>query len=293
MPIPDKTISVCICTMDRPDVLRRCLNSIIKAAGLPWEIIVSDDSGQPEATDALCRSFAPVKYVRGPRAGLCANRNAAISACSGTYVSLLDDDALLSENFIDTAGRLIAQSDPRTIFTGDVVEGGRIIQPRNPSFWGHFNRQACGRHETINLNSNLFPRSAFDLAAFDEAITYGCEDMDICSRLLAAGYRIEYRPELVNQHIPPPKSAALLDRQRQQSEQARFYTSLKRYLLWQKKPLKALAYVILAPLHLTAHHLRRGRFDQALLTFRDMRRAVELVKASRTVLMPRRISYGD
>ena len=164
------------------------------------------------------------------------------------------------------------------ILTGDVLEDGeRRTPPTNPSFWGHFGRPPRGSYKTVNLNCNLFPRSAFQVARFDEAIAYGYEDMDLCAHLLVRGYRISYHSELVNQHIPPPKDADILRRQGDQSEQARFYTSLKRYLLWQRKPLKALAYVLLAPLHQTAHHLRQREMALLWAGFPQMRGAVRAV----------------
>jgi glycosyltransferase involved in cell wall biosynthesis/GT2 family glycosyltransferase len=270
-------LSVCICTANRPDVLRRCLLSIADGENLPFEVVVGDDSLDGSETATVCRDFPFVRYVRGPRRGLCANRNVVIAAARGDYLSLLDDDGEVQPSFVKLASRLIATADGRTIFTGDVLEDGvKRVAPSNPNFWGEFLRplSAGGRCETVQLNCNVFPRSAFTTARFDERIVYGYEDMDLCQQMLAEGHRIEYRPELANLHLPPPKSADVKRTQHQQAERARYYTSLKRYALWQSKPGRAFLYAALAPLHQAAHHLAHRRMGRAVAGFGDMTWAV-------------------
>jgi glycosyltransferase involved in cell wall biosynthesis/GT2 family glycosyltransferase len=283
-------LSICICTANRPAVLRRCLLSIESGEELPFEVVVGDDTLDGTETAAVCRDFPFVRYVRGPRWGLCANRNVVIAAAKGDYLSLLDDDGEVTPTFVKLARQLINSADGRTIFTGDVLEDGtNRVAPSNPTFWGHFGRPLAGGGpcETVQLNCNLFPRSAFDVARFDERIVYGYEDMDLCQQMLAGGHRIEYRPELVNLHLPPPKSADTKRTQTRQAERARYYTSLKRYMLWQSKPGRAVVYAALAPLHQAAHHLAHWRMGRAVAGFGDMTWAVaRTLEFRRTVRTP-------
>jgi glycosyltransferase involved in cell wall biosynthesis/GT2 family glycosyltransferase len=279
------TISLCICTANRPQVLRRCLQSIAQGQALPAEVIVGDDSTDGWETAAVCGEFSFVRYVGGPRRGLCANRNAVIAAAAGEYVSLLDDDGEVTPSFVCQAQDLAARSDSRTIFTGDVMESGtHRVAPSNPTFWGHFGRplRAAGACETVQLNCNLFPRCAFDTAGFDEQIVYGYEDMDLCQQLLAAGFRIEYHPQLLNLHLPPVKTGQTKQAQVRLAERARYYTSLKRYLLWQRKPLKGWAFAAVAPVHEAVHHLRHRRVGESLRGFVDVCWALDRVWAGRT-----------
>jgi glycosyltransferase involved in cell wall biosynthesis len=264
-------ISVCICTMNRPEILRRCLESIAAGHTQPDEIIVADDSEYPESVESVCRDFPHTQCIRGPRRGLCANRNTAIRACSGDFVTLADDDAVFSADFLTHSAKLASQARAQTIFTGDVLEDGHCLTPpSNPTFWGHFSGKASPRLETIHLNCNLFPRSAFDIAQFDEQIKYGYEDMDLCSHLIVQGYLIEYHPELVNQHNPPAKNQTIADERSRQSDQARYYTSLKRYFRWQRKPIKAIVYIITAPLHQALHHFRKREYSQISTGFSEV-----------------------
>lgn len=277
------SLSVCVCTMDRVDILRRCLESVAAGDALPREVIVSDDSRDPAPTEALCGAYPFVRYVRGPQRGLCANRNSAIRASSGNYLSFLDDDALLAPDFVRLAAALAVSAPPAVIFTGDLLEGetqGRLT-PTNSGFWGHFGVPPQGRHQTVHINCNLIPRAAFDKAAFDEHLIYGYDELDICAQLLAAGYRIEYQPQLLNRHLPPVKADAARAREKQLAEEARFYTSLKRYWRLQHNPLKAAAYVVLAPLHRIGFDIKTRDWADIPQSFRDMRSALRALHASR------------
>ena len=194
-PQSDLSLTLCICTANRPDVLRRCLRAIADGTRPPAEVLVSDDSPDGTETQAVCADF-DVRYLPGPRRGLCAHR-----------------------------------------------------------------------YETIHLNCNLFPRTAFDHAGFDESIVYGYEDMDLCSHLLSQGFHIRYCPELLNDHIRP---AGVPTKRYRQKEEARFYVSLKRYLLWDKHTAKAGIYLVLAPLQRAAHSIKIRDLDDLRFCVPDM-----------------------
>jgi glycosyltransferase involved in cell wall biosynthesis/GT2 family glycosyltransferase len=270
VPTPAATLAVVICTMDRPELLRRCLASLAAGTARPAEILVSDDSRDGGGAAAVCAAFPGVRHLAGPRRGLCANRNAAIrQACAG-FVSLLDDDAVVAPDFVARAQAVIAALPPRTLVTGTVIETDRPVVPGNRRFLGFFGRAPRRRFENINLNCNLIPRSAFDGAGFDETIGYGYEDMDLCARLLAQGYVIRHDPGLVATHLPPCRGAAL-DRQRfVAANRARFYTGIKHYLLWRPNPVLLLAFIVAAPLHRALHAVRTGKWFDLPHVLADM-----------------------
>lgn len=280
------SIAVCICTRDRVDILKRCLHSIAAGSRQPDIVYVSDDSTDGTEVAAACKEFTNVHYIRGPRRGLCANRNAVIRGASTTHVSLMDDDAVMSEHFIEHARELANKFGEDVIFTGVVHEAGSQIIPRNPSFLGHFQKEPNGQFENINLNCNLFPRRAFDLASFDEAIGFGYEDMDLCSHLLSVGFRIQFESRLENTHMPPPRSAVLERTRYLRTERARFYTSVKRYMLWKKSYLKLLAYLVVAPAHRMVHAVKSGLWFDLKHCIPDIVAAIQDSLGQRAKLKP-------
>jgi len=277
-------IGLCIVTKDRPAELQRCLQSIARADVMPDEVIVSDDSDNDKATMEVCNDFPFVRYIRGPQRGLAANRNSAIRACSADYIAIPDDDSLISVNFVHVAKTLASRSEGHTVFTGKVLEGnnGVLVEPTNPTFWGHFGRKPQGRPlEMVNGNCSLFPHSAFRIAEFDERIEYGCEEMDMCTHLLSLGYRFEYHPELVVRHLQPPMSEERQKKREEQSQRMRFYTSLKRYYLWQRKPLKAIVYVPLAVAHQMVSCIKERKYAGAVRVIPNMAAALRLLGSRR------------
>jgi GT2 family glycosyltransferase len=223
----------------------------------------------------VCREFEGVTYIQGPRRGLCANRNWVIGNAATTHVSLLDDDAMVSQSFIRDAKALISECADNLIIAGIVNEAESQIIPFNPSFLGHFSKPPKDRFENINLNCNVFPRRAFDHASFDEAITYGYEDMDLCSHLLFLGFRIRFEPRLRNTHMPPKKTNSGLKAQFIRTERARFYTSVKRYMLWNKNYFVLSAYLVVAPVHRALHAAKSGLWFDLNNCIPDMVAAVQ------------------
>ena len=255
------SISICICTSGRPGELRRCLASVAGGSVRPLEVVVSDDSRCADvagAVRAVCSEFDFARYVEGPRRGLCVNRNHVIRHASGTHVSLLDDDAVVGHNFLERATALVADR-PGAIFSGDVMEDGtRRVSPTNPTFLGHFGRRVRPgeRLENICLNCNVLPRAAFDVASFDESIAYGYEDTDLCAQLLAAGFEIVHAPELVNQHLPPPRTKQDWAAKTRMAERARLRVLWRKWRVHRGRPLAAVGVLAVARAHALGHGLK-------------------------------------
>jgi GT2 family glycosyltransferase len=256
----DWRVSVCVCTRNRPHELRRCLASIA-ASRLPvHETIVSDDSDDGEQTRAVCGEFERVAYLPGPGRGLCANRNNAVAAATGTHVLFLDDDACLSATFLDAvAARLDAlspQAGASTIVTGRERRPDRVTAARDQSFLG-FQERAYADGEpmrTVVINATVFPAPLFARLGFDELLRYGYDEVDLTTRAVALGYRIVAAPDAINDHFPSPTNR---DEYRAVVDASRLYVTYKRYRRTDHKPLAAFAYCFVAPVHLLLAVVRR------------------------------------
>jgi glycosyltransferase involved in cell wall biosynthesis len=92
--------SIIIPTHDRPELLRRAIESA-RHAGSEVEIVVVDD-GSRDATSSVCTSLKDIVYVRlEERHGVGYARAAGIAASSGAYISFLDDDDVRIPGSID------------------------------------------------------------------------------------------------------------------------------------------------------------------------------------------------
>jgi len=104
-----ETISVLICTRNRPEQLERCLRSLQNLSPFPHEIIVIDNAPSSDATQKLVAKIPEVKYVLEPRPGLSIARNTGIRKSTGNIIAFTDDDVIVHPDWITR----IAQSFQR------------------------------------------------------------------------------------------------------------------------------------------------------------------------------------
>jgi GT2 family glycosyltransferase len=222
------SLSVVICTRERPDALRRCLASVLTASRGRAEIIVVDNAPLTTATRELCAGF-DVRYVCEPEPGLSAARNAGVREAAGAWVAFTDDDVVVDPGWIDQVLDTAARG-------GDCVTG--LIAPaRLETRWQHYfeAKVPWGRHLTgqsfdaADARGGLFPLAVGEVGAganfavsaealhrvgaFDERLGAGSrarggEDLDYFFRLLDAGFRIVYEPAVLVWHFHRGEAAA-------------------------------------------------------------------------------------
>lgn len=252
------SISLCICTMNRPDDLDRCLKAVFQSSILPDEVIVSDDSLDSQPAQSVVANYPGVIYQQGPRRGLSPNRNACIRASKGSHIIFIDDDVCVPPNFFATARKIIDRCDDRAIVTGYEIKHGEKTEkvvPHNLDFWGLQRVPVRDDYRAIVINSTIFPRRLFQQASFDENLRYGSEEIDMAVHAVAMGYRIVYDNSLYVDHYPSP-----INREQYQQfiHASRLYATLKSYWQYERSAFKALAYLLLAPLQLAGSSFRRN-----------------------------------
>ncbi|MBO3461307.1 glycosyltransferase [Aetokthonos hydrillicola Thurmond2011] len=269
-------VSVCICTRNRPENLKKALDSLEKSTYPIFETIVSDDSTNTDTENLINSSYPNIKYLPGPRLGLGANRNNALKAVTGSHVLFIDDDVVLGEKFLETIFTNLetytkhGEDISNLIITGPQLDHGYLMFPNDQDFLG-FQRITYKEGEplkTVVINSAVFPASVFQKVLFDEKLVYGCDEVDFTTRAVKAGYRIKLCSEAVNLHLP---SLINRDFYKPYHEASRIYVTFKRYFSTEKNKLKALLYLPIASAHTTARTLKvegiKG-LPKAMHTFR-------------------------
>lgn len=255
-------VSVCICTRNRPEELRKALNSLENSTYPIFEVIVSDDSTSNETETLIAADFPQVKYLSGPRRGLGANRNNALQAVIGSHVLFIDDDVILGEQFLETVfstieGYSLQQGADKSqlIVTGLENNNGELVFPHEQDFLGFqkIDYQQGDSLKTVVINSAVFPINLFNKVLFDEKLVYGCDEVDFTTRAVQEGFKIILCPKAINWHFP---STINRDFYKPYHEASRLYVTFKRYFSTEKKRLKALAYLVIASLHTIAHTLK-------------------------------------
>jgi glycosyltransferase involved in cell wall biosynthesis len=102
-------ISVCICTYQRPVLLRRLLNELSEqeTGGLfTYSVVVADNdqdrSGEIPVAEMMHNGSLSIKYCVEPTRGISPTRNRAIASAEGEYLAFIDDDELPVSNWLFT-----------------------------------------------------------------------------------------------------------------------------------------------------------------------------------------------
>ena len=92
-------ISVCICTLKRPELLRRTLSSLHdqQTGGVfTYSVVVADNDAAESARQAVAEFSAaarlPVTYCVEPQQNIALARNKAIENATGDWIAFIDDD---------------------------------------------------------------------------------------------------------------------------------------------------------------------------------------------------------
>jgi glycosyltransferase involved in cell wall biosynthesis len=268
-------VSLCICTMNRPEELRRCLKSLSGSSVQPAEVLVSDDSrgDLADRTKSVVAEFPQARYLRGPATGLSANRNSVLDNVKGDLVAFLDDDQSVHPSFLADAlenyDRLCrTHGTPRIIVTGSQTLPGGPLPPSNLNFLGFYTGIVPQQDnaETVVLGCALFPAAVFSEVRFDENFAFGSEDSDLSYHATYLGYRIFYIQSLTNYHAPSRINRDLYD---DVLLQCRLYFGLKRYWLYRRSLPKFLLFNVYGLANAVGHCLKHLNVRGAFAAFRS------------------------
>jgi O-antigen biosynthesis protein len=118
---PAISVSIVIGTCDRPNTLRRCLQSLLaQQTSRTVEIVVVDNRPQSGLTAPILAEFPQVKSVIEARSGLAYARNAGILASSGDLIVATDDDVVAAPEWLERLVAPFARPEVMAV-TGNVL----------------------------------------------------------------------------------------------------------------------------------------------------------------------------
>ncbi len=210
--LPD--LSVLVPTHGRPEALDRlveCLSQQTLASDR-FELVIVDDGGSPRADiDPAALPFR-CNILRQPNAGPAAARNVGLGLCRAPLVLMLNDDAVPSEDLLEShlrahrelgPGRAVlgtfrfTESARRSAFTrlldeSDLLFGFSALTHGRVLDWRYF--WTCN----ISLSRDaILGVGGFDAERFDAAI---CEDVELGYRLQKEGVGVVYREDCRAEH---------------------------------------------------------------------------------------------
>lgn len=191
------SVAVVIPTADRPDLVKRAVESVSSQSMMPFEIIIVDNGNDPLEANVLAPD---VRVIRThPRIGPGRSRNIGAQNATADFVAFLDDDDIWDAEYLASmrrawkpgAGAFVARlmRSPEgegirreyKLFPAE-AEKQRAIYFSNPGFGG----------QNILVDRSVF----LELGGFDETMPASV-DRDLAARLLQAGVAITVVPDAI------------------------------------------------------------------------------------------------
>jgi len=213
-------VSILLPFRDKPDLLRTCVNSVLKKTRYAnFELLGIDNGSADDETHELMRELSAldprVRFIRHDVPfNYSAIVNFGVSKAAGEHLLMLNNDTeIISEEWIEAllehsqrpevgaVGALLQYPNDSIQHAGVIVGVGGVaghahlmLPSRHPGY--------CGRAQVIqNLSAVTFAcamtrRDVFDqLGGLDPVnLTAAYNDIDYCLRLREAGYLIVYTP---------------------------------------------------------------------------------------------------
>lgn len=222
-------ISVLVCTRDRPDQIKKCLDRLAGQKYPRFEVVVVDNAPTSDALRGVVEGRviedqgAEFRYCVEPRPGLSWARNTGIAAAASDIIAFLDDDDEPDEYWLASIADGFARSERIGCVTGIVLPArlDNAIEGLFEEVGGHSKGRGFAR-ETFTKSgpqSPLYPLPPFGAGAnmafrrtvldriggFDVALGAGTpaaagEDTLALTLALLCDYEIAYEPSALMWH---------------------------------------------------------------------------------------------
>ncbi|MFZ0888493.1 MAG: glycosyltransferase, partial [Candidatus Binataceae bacterium] len=190
-------ISVVICAYNAERTMRDCLESLRRLDYPNYEVVIVDD-GSRDRTAEISMDFPEFRLIRQPNKGLAIARNVGMQAARGEIIAYTDSDCVVDPHWL-------------TMMIRTMLEGG-FDGCGGPNYAPHEDGRvaACvaaspgapchvlvgdDRAEHLAGCNMVFRRTALRaLGGFDPRFTAAGDDVDICWRMLDAGFKLGFSP---------------------------------------------------------------------------------------------------
>lgn len=184
---------------------KECLQSLERTVrDCPWEAILVDDCSSDGTAEFLAGLPTGYRVLRNEtRQSYSASNNRAAAIARGEFLCLLNNDTILTPGWLDPM-LCVFHTQPHAGVVGNVQRNPRtgrydhmgvVFSPAglHKCFGKYFLfKPLAGVVEwrAVTTACCLVRRDVFLRAGgFDETFVHGCEDIDLCLRLGAAGYK--------------------------------------------------------------------------------------------------------
>jgi GT2 family glycosyltransferase len=212
-------VSVVVLNWNGKELCVECLDSVLKTAYSPLEIIVADNGSTDGSVECVRSAFPSVTVLEnGENLGYAEGNNRGIAAAKGKYVVTLNNDVVVEPGWLDglvgflekdgslfaACGRQMNYHDRATIDSLFHYPGPALFflrAGRGGTMEQNADIARTGRVIAVNGGSAIYRKEMFmELGGFDGAYVFYNEEADLCMRAFLKGWRCLFTPESAVYH---------------------------------------------------------------------------------------------
>lgn len=190
-------ISVVVCAYNAADTLDDCLQSLGALTYPNYEVILVND-GSRDRTEEIGRHYGHVRVITTTNQGLSAARNTGLSAATGEIVAYTDADVRVDADWLTYLVQPFLNSDV-------VAAGGPNVVPPDDPWVAQCVARAPGGPTHVLFDDrvaehvpgcNIAVRrdALLAIGGFNPIYLRAGDDVDVCWRLQARGWKIGFAP---------------------------------------------------------------------------------------------------
>jgi O-antigen biosynthesis protein len=190
-------VSVVICAYNAERTMRPCLESLRKLEYPNYEVVIVDD-GSSDTTAEISMDFPEFRLIRQANKGLSVARNVGMHAARGEIIAYTDSDCVVDPHWLTLMVRAMEEGG----FDGC---GGPNLSPHEEG-----RVEACcaaspgapchvlvsdSRAEHLAGCNMIFTKAALlKVGGFDPIFRTAGDDVDVCWRMIDAGFTLGFAP---------------------------------------------------------------------------------------------------
>ena len=190
-------LSIIIPVYNTEKYLKRCLNSVIKAKIEKTEIIIINDGSKDNSLKIIkeyANKYEFIRYISKKNEGLAATKNLGIKEAKGKYISFVDSDDTINEDFYKEALEFINREYDIIIYDfNNITDKNTFVTEAKSSLYNDYEEKEALLYTSIMPSScNKIVKTGLyrKIKLFPKGILY--EDLATTPQLFLLAQKIKY-----------------------------------------------------------------------------------------------------
>jgi GT2 family glycosyltransferase len=197
---PPRSVSVILVNLNRMELLRNALRSLLDSPRANTEIIVVDNASTDGSAEMVAAEFPTVRLIRNTtNKGFCEANNQGIAIAKGEYIALLNNDAEAGPGWLEALVQAIEKVPEAGMAASKVLvwEDSRRLDKVGHKIFLDGQNRGRGSGE---IDNGQYDTMVDEIGGFDEDFFAYADDAELGLRARLAGWSCVYAPTAVVRH---------------------------------------------------------------------------------------------